>query len=62
MEKFNLLSRLNPYYYEVRETEKTTIVRRRTDHHIIFAISSQGEKTKIFMDEESFPNMIRLSI
>ncbi len=62
MEKFNLLSRLNPYYYEVRETEKTTVIRRKADRHIVFAISSKGEKTKIFVDEQTFPDMLRISI
>lgn len=62
MEKYKLLSNLNRFYYDVQKTEKRTVVRRRSDRHIVFAISSQGEKTKIFVDEKSFPNMVRLSI
>ena len=63
MEKYNLLEKLNPYYYEVRETQNNVIVRRKGNSQIVLAMrkvrTSEGERIKMYVNQNSFPNMIR---
>ena len=63
MEKYDLLGKVNSWYYHVYRTENIILIRQRSDLKLVFAMkkvkTSEGEeKVKIFFEEESFLNLI----